>query len=192
MTASILAFTGSVRTGSINAKLTALVVERLRAAGAAVTHLSLRDHPLPIYNGDDEAAGGVPESAIALRRQIDTHAGIFIACPEYNSGYTPLLKNSLDWASRVKNERGALTPVFGGKVVALGAVSGGARGGYRGLTQFRSMIELGMGALVLPEMVLVPNAAKGFAPDGSLADLVSAGMLEALVDRLVREAGGRG
>jgi NAD(P)H-dependent FMN reductase len=191
VSASVLAFTGSIRAGSINAKLTALVVERLKSAGASVSHISLKDYPLPIYNGDDEAASGAPDAAKALRRQIDAHAGCFISCPEYNSGYPPLLKNSLDWASRVKNDSGAMTPVFGGKVVGLGAVSGGARGGYRGLTQFRSMIELGMGALVLPEMISVPNAATSFAADGSLTDPVSAGMLEAVVGRLITMAGRR-
>jgi hypothetical protein len=59
------------------------------------------------------------------------------------------------------------------------------RGGYRALTQLRSMIELGMGALVLPEMVSVPNAATAFTPDGGLTDPVSAGMLDAVIKRLV-------
>jgi chromate reductase len=189
MPPKILLFTGSTRTGSINDKLTVLIAPKLRAAGAEVSHVSLKDYPLPIYNGDDEKKGGVPANATAFRALIDTHQATCMVSPEYNSGYPPLLKNTLDWASRVRNDKGAMTPVFGGKVVALGGVSGGMRGGYRGLTQLRTMIELGMGAFVIPEMVSVPNAATSFAADGSLTDAASIGALDAMVARLVREAG---
>lgn len=182
MSPRILLLSGSERTGSVNLRLTHIVDERLRAKGASTTLVSLRALNLPIYDGDYEGTEGVPEGARALRAAIDATQGVFIASPEYNAGYTPLLKNALDWASRVSGK-----PVFAGKVVAVGAASGGARGGYRSLTQFRSMIELGMGAFVIPEMVSVPGGDAGFSADG-LADAGANQFLDAMVTRLVAEA----
>jgi NAD(P)H-dependent FMN reductase len=180
----ILVFSGSDRRDSLNLRLAGLAARRLKALGATVTHVRLSDYALPIYDGDLETQAGVPDGAAAFRGAIDAHAGTFIACPEYNSGYTPLLKNALDWASRVKNPAGQMTPVFGGKVVALGAASPGFRGGYRALTQLRTALELGYGALVVPEMAAVANAATAL-DDGAIKDAVAAGLFEAGLKRLV-------
>lgn len=180
----IIVFAGSIRSGSVNEKLATLAATRLREAGADVTHRSLRDFELPIYDGDLEASEGVPENAKRLKTAFDGHHGIFIASPEYNSGYSPLLKNALDWTSRLP-----APGVFHGRVTALGAVGAGAFGGYRGLTQLRSMLELGFGAFVIPDMVSVAGGGAGFAPDGTLADERSGKMLDAMVTRLLREAG---
>src|SRR5215210_3337114 len=98
----ILVFAGSIRTGSFNAKLAAVVAKELALAGADVRHISLADFPMPIYDGDAEAAHGAPENAVTLKRLFATQHGIFIASPEYNASVTPLLKNTLDWISRVR------------------------------------------------------------------------------------------
>lgn len=184
MVARILAFAGSIRTGSVNARLAALVATRLEAAGASVTRLSLADYPLPIYNGDDEMRDGQPEAGKALKAAFDGHQGIFITSPEYNAGYSPLLKNALDWTSRLP-----APGVFQGRVTALGAVGGSAFGGYRGLTQLRQMLELGFGATVIPEMISVNGGDAGFEADGTLKEPRQNQMLDALVKRLVAEAG---
>lgn len=186
MKPQILVLSGSERSGSYNARLASLAAKALGQAGAETTEMSLKALALPIYDGDIEAAGGVPEAGKQLRAAIDSHPATFIATPEYNSGYPALLKNALDWASRVKG-----TPLFGGKVVGIAAASPSARGGYRSLTQLRSMLELGMGALVLPEMVAVANAAHAFNEDGSFADANLAKLLDTLAQRLVAEAGRR-
>jgi NAD(P)H-dependent FMN reductase len=94
------------------------------------------------------------------------------------------LKNALDWATVARP--GAPGTGLAGKVVALGGASPGAMGAYRGLTQLRTVLELGMGALVIPEMVAVGNAASAFREDGSLNDERSAGFLDMIVARLVR------
>ncbi|HEY0292981.1 MAG TPA: NADPH-dependent FMN reductase, partial [Hansschlegelia sp.] len=80
-------------------------------------------------------------------------------------------------------------PAFKRRAFALGSVSNGAMGGYRGLTQLRAMMELGLGAMVLPEMVAVGSAAEAFAPDGSLANPRVAGLLDSVVRKLVAYAG---
>ncbi|MGL4728570.1 MAG: NADPH-dependent FMN reductase [Bosea sp. (in: a-proteobacteria)] len=182
MSAKILVLSGSSRTGSINTQLATLAAARLKAAGANVTQISLADYPLPLV--DATGFGNHPKEALALRELIDAHHGLFIVSPEYNAGYTPALKNALDWTTVAKP--GAPGTGLAGKVVALGGVSPGAMGGYRAMTQLRTVLELGLGALVIPEMVAVGNAGSAFKDDGSLADERSAGYLDLIVARLIK------
>jgi len=182
---SILVFSGSSRPGSINHTLAALAAKTIEAAGASATLISLADFPLPMVTA--AGFGNAPENAHKLRNLIDTHAGLFITSPEYNAGYTAELKNALDWATVAKP--GAPATGLAGKVVGLGAASPGGLGGYRGLTQLRTVLELGMGALVIPEMASVGGADKAFGPDGELLDERTAGFFKATIARLVKEAG---
>lgn len=186
MSVRVLVFAGSVRTGSFNAALATRAAAVLTGLGAEATLITLRDYAMPLYDGDAEAASGVPEAAVRLAGLIGDHRGVFIATAEYNASLTPLLKNTIDWVSRVKIE--GLAP-FKGRVFALGAASPGAMGGYRGLMAVRQSLELGLGALVLPEMVAVGGAGQAFAEDGSLKEARAASMLEAACKRLVVEAG---
>jgi NAD(P)H-dependent FMN reductase len=100
ITAKILAFAGSARQDSFNKKLVKIAVEGAKAAGAEVTYLDFRDLPLPLYDEDLEEAEGLPENVLKLKDLMKAHQGFLIACPEYNSSITPLLKNAIDWASR--------------------------------------------------------------------------------------------
>lgn len=176
----ILVFSGSTRPASLNRRLAAIAARDLRALGAEVTEISLADYPLPFVDEDGRPAPH--ENAVKLNDLILAHDGLFIACPEYNSGYPPLLKNALDWASMVRKDG----PGLKDKIVALGAASPGARGGYRALTQFRSVLELGFGALVLPEMASVPFANKVLTESG-ISDEGAAKFLDACLRRLLRE-----
>jgi NAD(P)H-dependent FMN reductase len=183
MSAKVLVIPGSHRPGSLNAKLASLAARKLTAAGASVTLISLADYPLPLV--DATGFGNAPEAATKLRALMDGHGGLFLTSPEYNAGYAPALKNALDWATVAKP--GAPATGLAGKVVALGAASAGAMGGYRGLTQLRTVVELGLGGLVIPEMVAVGGGDAAFTADGSIADERAAGMLDAVVARLMRE-----
>lgn len=182
--ARILVFSGSSRPGSLNGRLANLAAARLKTLGADVTLISLADFPLPLV--DATGFGNAPEAAMQLRTLMDAHDGLFIACPEYNAGYPPLLKNALDWASVAKP--GAPATTLKGKVVGLGGASPGAMGGYRALTQLRTVLELGFGALVIPEMASVGFADKAFGEDGAITDERTAGFLNAVLERLAREA----
>ncbi|MBN8183150.1 NADPH-dependent FMN reductase [Roseibium aggregatum] len=178
----ILVCSGSVRSGSFNGRLTALAAKKLAILDAQVTHLSLKDYPLPIYDGDLEDTNGVPENARKLKRLFLAQDGIFLSCPEYNAGISPLLKNTLDWISRVKEPGDP----YKTKVFALGAASTGAFGGMRGLIGMRTILEVGLGAMVLPQMVAVPKAASAFDDKGELSDERAGGQLDKLVDALLR------
>ncbi|WP_425088996.1 NADPH-dependent FMN reductase [Stappia sp.] len=184
----ILTFSGSTRSGSYNTRLAELVTRTASEAGAEATRISLADYPMPIYNGDLEANEGVPEAAKALKEVMQAHHGIFIASPEYNTSVSPLLKNTLDWVSRLSADGEPPAAAFKSRVFALGAASPGALGGIRGLMGLRTIMEIGYGALVIPEMSTVPAAASAFDDDGALSNERAAGLLEAMVKRLIDEA----
>ena len=181
----ILVFAGSIRTGSFNASLAALAAKELALAGADVTHISLQDFPMPIYDGDTEAASGPPENAIKLKRMMMTHPGVFIASPEYNASVTPLLKNTLDWISRVRDGKETPLAAYKNRVFALGSASNGQFGGMRSLLALRQVLEIGCGALVSPEQVSVSRAADAYDEMGHLKDERTANALRAVVRRLI-------
>jgi chromate reductase, NAD(P)H dehydrogenase (quinone) len=181
----ILVFAGSVRTGSFNGRLAALAAKELALLAAEVTRISLADYPLPLYDGDTEAASGVPDNAMKLKQQFAAHHGIFIASPEYNASITPLLKNTLDWISRVREGGEPPRAAFRDRVFALGAASNGTHGGYRSLIALRHVLELGCGALVLPDQVAIRNAANAFDEVENLRDAADAERLRSMLARLV-------
>ncbi len=183
----ILVFAGSIRTGSINEKLAVRAVDTITDAGGDVTHISLADYPMPIYNGDLEKAEGVPESAKRLAELFTEHQGIFIVAPEYNGGITPLLKNTIDWVSRSGATDRKPGP-YKGRVFALGGVSDGGFGGYRGLLQLRHTLQNALGTLMVPEMVSVPAASSAFDEAGNLVAERPAAMLKTVSERLVEMA----
>jgi chromate reductase, NAD(P)H dehydrogenase (quinone) len=184
----ILVLAGSIRSGSFNARLAALAAKELTLADADVTRISLVDYPLPIYDGDLEAQSGVPDNAVKLKRMMMVHRGIFIASPEYNASVTPLLKNTLDWISRVREANEQPLAAYKGRVFALGAASNGTLGGYRSLMALRQILELGCGATVLPEQIAVREAASAFDDDDQLRDERSARLLKAVLARLIETA----
>ena len=100
----ILAFSGSARKESYNQKLVQIAAQGAEQAGAEVTVVNLVDYPLPIYNQDLERAEGMPPPAKALKALFIRHDGFIIASPEYNSAFSPLLKNVLDWVSRKEGD----------------------------------------------------------------------------------------
>jgi NAD(P)H-dependent FMN reductase len=184
----ILVFAGSIRTGSYNARLAALATKLLALAEAEPTRISLQDFPLPLYDGDLETRAGPPEHAVKLKHLMMRHAGVFIAAGEYNASVTPLLKNTIDWVSRVREGTEPPLAAFRNRIFAVGAASPGPLGGYRGLMAVRQALELGCGATVLPEQVAVRDAANAFDADDSLRDPRSAEALKALLERLVDAA----
>jgi len=190
MTSSVrlLFFAGSSRNGSFNKKLAQLGVMIAEANGIASTFADLGDYPMPIYNGDLERADGPPENAYKFKAVMEAHTGVFIASPEYNSSITPLLKNTLDWVSRIRDEGADPLEVYKTRVFALGSAAPGGMGGLRSLTTVRQVLELGLGALVLPDQFAVPRAADAFGEDGHLKNKDSQENFKALIQKLARAA----
>src|SRR5436190_2581757 len=130
----ILAFSGSARKESLNKKLLAVVVEAARAAGGDVTLLDLNELPIPMYHGDLEDEKGIPENAQKFIKLVTEHHALLIASPEYNSQMTPLLKNTIDWATRADEN-----PLIG-KVAAVVSASPGNFGGVRSMFHARLLL----------------------------------------------------
>lgn len=179
----ILAFAGSLRSGSYNKKLVATAADAARRAGAEVTLLDLRDLALPLYDGDLESSLGLPPGAATLKRLMIEHDALLIASPEYNSSISGVLKNALDWASRPAAGERPLA-CFDGKTAALMSASPGALGGIRGLQAVRLILS-NLRTLVLPGQVSLPRADSAFADDGLLKDPSQRTAVEKLVAELV-------
>ena len=181
----ILVFAGSIRTGSYNARLAALAAKELALTGAEVTRISLEDYPLPIYNGDDEVERGPPANARNLKVMMAEHHGVFIASPEYNASITPLIKNTLDWISVVRERGEPQLAAYQNRVFALGGASPGRSGAMQSLIALRQVLAVGCRALVIPEQVTVPNAADAFDEMDALRDTRAADQLKLVVRKLI-------
>ena len=184
----ILVFSGSIRSGSFNTRLAAAAAGELARMDAEVSLISLADYALPLYDGDLEAGSGIPENALKLKRQFCAHQGVFIAGPEYNAGMTPLLKNAIDWVSRVKEAGEKPLAAYRDRVFALGSASPGGYGGMRSQMASRQVLELGCGALVIPESCAVSAAHQAFDDDGRLKDERTRAMLTACCASLIDKA----
>src|SRR5581483_2963005 len=143
----ILVLPGSLRTGSHNARLAALAAKEIALAEGEVTRISLQDYPLPLFDADLITEGGLPPQAVALKKMIMAHRGVFIASPEYSASVTPLLKNAIDWVSRVRDSGEPGYAAFKNRVFAIGSVTNSGSGGIRSLMALRQILELGCGAL---------------------------------------------
>lgn len=183
----IVAFAGSLRTGSFNKKLVALAADAARAAGAEVTVVDLRELALPLFDQDIEDASGLPEGAKKLKALLLASDGFLIASPEYNSSITAALKNAIDWASRSETDDEPPLVAYKGKVAALCSASPGALGGLRGLVTLRSILG-NIGVLVLPNQVAIPTAHEAFDESGKLKDERKAKQVAKLATNLVETA----
>ena len=180
----ILVIPGSLRTGSLNARLAAAVAYEFAQAGAEVTRISLADFPLPIYDGDLQTKSGVPKNAINLKRMIGAHHGVLIVTPEYNSSVPPLVKNTIDWVSRVQDAHEVRGQVFRERPVGIAAASEGRLGGTRSLAALR-LILTACRALVVPNQLALSFASEAYDDMDRLKHPADVEALNALVRQLI-------
>lgn len=180
----LLFFAGSTREASYNKRLARLGQHIAEANGIEAVFVDLRDYPMPIYDGDLEANEGPPVKAREFKALLSEYQGVFIASPEYNSSVTPLLKNTLDWVSRVKEKGESGLEVFRSRVFAISGASPGYYGAMRSLLTLRQILAVGIGALVIPEQIAVPRAMDAFEADGSLKDKGQQALCKSVVEAL--------
>lgn len=167
----ILAFAGSARLDSFNKKMVKIAALGAQEAGAEVTYLDLRDLPMPLFDQDLESAQGLPENVLKFKALLKAHQGLLIACPEYNSSITPLLKNAIDWASRPEPDEPPMSlTCFKNKVAVIMSAAAGGLGGLRGLVHVRAILG-NIGVLVLPDQKSIPSAYQAFDEQGNLRDI---------------------
>ncbi|NNF06063.1 MAG: NAD(P)H-dependent oxidoreductase [Candidatus Eisenbacteria bacterium] len=165
----ILAFSGSNRKDSFNQRLVAVAARGAQEAGVDTTIINLGDFSLPIYCQDLQNESGLPPEAQRLKNLFKEADGFLIASPEYNSAFSPLLKNAIDWVSRSEGKDDPAGAAFAGKSAVLMAASPGALGGLRGLVFLRMLLG-NIGITVLPNQRAIPKAADAFLEDGNLRD----------------------
>ena len=171
----IVSIVASLRQDSWNHKLSNLAARMLRERGVAVTEGSLAD--LPLFNGDLDG-GEYPPSVAALRSALHQSDGILIAAPEFNHSIPAVLKNAIEWCSRPPN---ALTD----KVAFAMGTTPGKSGGIRMHLHLSDCLQC-EGCWVVPKpLVLIPNAASVFSPEGELLDSVVGALLEEGMDKLL-------
>ncbi|MFF3688068.1 NADPH-dependent FMN reductase [Streptomyces sp. NPDC002187] len=159
----VLVFGAALRTESTNARLASLAARLIADAGAIVDLAAMHDFAMPSYDGDAEAAEGLPDGALALRDRLEACDAFAIASPEYNASLPGVLKNAIDWVSRVRPQP------FKDKHALLLSASPSMVGGNRGLWTLRIPLEH-LGTRVYPDMFSLARAHQGFTDDGLLAD----------------------
>jgi chromate reductase len=180
----ILVIPGSLRTGSLNAKLAAVAAHEIAQSGADVTRISLADYPLPIYDGDLQAKSGVPKHAVNLKRMMSAHHGILIVTPEYNSSVPPLVKNTIDWVSRVQDAHETRGQVFRDRVFAIASASGGRLGGSRALSALRLILSA-CHATVIANQLALSFADDAYDETDRLKHSADSEALKAMVRQLI-------
>lgn len=168
----LLGICGSLRTASWNRKL---MLEAARIFDPAdFTEANLR---LPLYDGDLEALG-IPLEVQTLADQIKAADAVVIAGPEYNKALSGVLKNALDWVSRVPGG------VWRGKPVAILSAAAGRAGGERSqMTMRHAMTPFRAHVLPGPE-VFIAAPDREFDENGRLVNEMPVKLLTELMGDL--------
>jgi NAD(P)H-dependent FMN reductase len=182
MTVSLLALSGSARAASHNLQLVKCMAAGAEAAGARVTVIDWREFVLPVFNEDIE--GETPLAAVRLKTLFFEAQGFLIAEPEYNGGYSALMKNAIDWVSRPLPGAPAGS-VFKGKTAVIAGATTGKWGAVRSVRQLREVLGY-LGCIVLPDTLSVNGADKAFDATGQLIDAKSGELAAAAGAALAR------
>jgi chromate reductase, NAD(P)H dehydrogenase (quinone) len=160
---------GSLRKGSLNAAI-ARALPALAPEGVTIAPLgSVGDFPL--YNADVQAEG-FPPVVTAMGEAIRAADGVIVVTPEYNYSIPGVLKNVIDWLSRLPNQP------FAGKPVAIQSASPGMFGGVRAQLHLRhSFVFLDARLMNKPEVIIPQAQTKVDAATGELTDAATRGFL---------------
>ncbi|WP_432142402.1 NADPH-dependent FMN reductase [Streptomyces sp. bgisy084] len=175
----VLVLGASMRAGSSNARLASLVARMMTATGATVDLARMREFAMPLYDGDVEETQGLPDGALALRDRLERCDAFALSSPEYNASVPGVVKNAIDWVSRVRPQP------FKTKHALLVSASPSMVGGNRGLWALRVPLEH-LGTRVYPDMFSLAAAHQGFTEDGELTDPALQTRLEETVDAFLR------
>ncbi len=161
-----VAFCGSLRKGSFNRMALQAFIDRV-PAGATVETIEIGDWPL--YDADLQAKG-FPDKVQAAQQAMLAADGVVFASPEYNYSVPGVLKNAIDWLSR-------MTPQpFAGKPMVVFGASGGPLGTARAQYHLRQIMVFLDGRMVNKPEVMIGAAQTKFV-DGKFTDEFGAKLL---------------
>jgi chromate reductase len=173
----ILGICGSLRKESYNLKILEAFSGLLEKPNAMEIVLL---HDIPLYNNDVEKVG-FPDAVQALGKKIRDASCIVFGCPEYNYSVTGVLKNAIDWVSRLPDRP------FAGKIAGIIGASPGLFGSARAQYHLRQMgVFLDLQFINQPEVMLGAAHTK-FGPDGALLDEFTIKLLKKLESVLVEK-----
>src|SRR6476619_1824029 len=177
--ARIVGISGSLRRGSYNSALLRAAVP-LMPSGAELVVATIAG--IPLYDGDVEAAEGVPRAVADLKDAIAAADGLLLATPEYNNSVPGVFKNAIDWLSRPPADAAR---VFAGKRVALVGVSPGGFGTILSQNAWLPVLRTLGAELWAGGRLMVSRANKVFDADGAVIDPSINEMLRAYLEGFI-------
>ena len=160
----LFGLSGSLRQSSLNSALLHAASE-LMPEGAQLMIGTIRG--IPLYDGDVEAAEGIPEPVSSLKEAIAACDGLLMVTPEYNNSIPGVFKNAIDWMSRPSSD---IKRVFGGRPVALMGASPGGFGTILSQNAWLPVLRT-LGCELWSERRLLVSRAQGvFDEQGQLTD----------------------
>ncbi|MFD1328753.1 NADPH-dependent FMN reductase [Mycoplana ramosa] len=160
----LVAISGSLRKASFN---TALMRAAIAMAPDGVQIVEGTIRGIPLYDGDEEAASGVPEAAAILKDLVAAADGVMLFTPEYNNSIPGVFKNALDWMTRPASD---ISRVFSAKPFAI---TGASPGNFGTLLSQEAWLPVMRTLGTRPwfgSKLMVSKAGSVFDPDGKLVD----------------------
>jgi NAD(P)H-dependent FMN reductase len=160
----IVGIAGSLRSGSYNSALVRAAVEECPAS-ATLEIESIRG--IPLYDGDVEAAHGIPARVAELKDKVAAADALLLVTPEYNNSIPGTFKNAIDWMTRPVAD---IPRVFTGRPVGVIGASPGNFGTVLSQTAWLPVLRtLGMRPW-FRQLLYLGSAGKVFDASGKLAD----------------------
>lgn len=160
---SFLIFAASLRTGSLNVKLSRLAADVIEMHGGTVDYAFMNEFDVPSYDQDVQDLDGFPPGAEQFFERLNQTTAFVIASPEYNASFPGALKNLIDWVSRFKPQP------FNSRHGLLLSASPSMSGGNRGLWSLRVPLEH-LGARIYPDMFSLAQAQQALDSQGRIVN----------------------